>query len=176
MYKSIDTKSVFLPKAKPYPFLDVLVHALGGELRTATITGPRGDPVEGSFGYIPNHDLAIIEMALASGLKLLPKDKRKPIETTTYGTGELIAAALNSGVFKVGLLTEKSRLQRTLLRLCERMRWLRRLSVWEQVVNLNRVLRGHYGYHGIAGNASRRLWVYCEHRINGSTSNLFCLM
>jgi glycerate kinase len=75
--------------------IDVLVHALGGELRTAMITGLRGDPVKGSFGYIPNRNLAIIEMALVSGLKLLSKDKRNPIETTTYGTGELIAAALS---------------------------------------------------------------------------------
>ena len=56
------------------------------------------------------------------------------------------------GNFKVGMRTEKSRLQRSLMNLRDLMRRMRHLPVREQVINLNRVLRGHYGYYGIAGN------------------------
>ena len=56
------------------------------------------------------------------------------------------------GNFKVGLRTEKSRLQRSLSRLREHMRRIRHLPIPVQVFFLNRVLRGHYAYYGIAGN------------------------
>jgi glycerate kinase len=77
---------------------DVLVNALRGEMLTTMVTGPRGDPVQASFCHVPARRLAAIEMATASGLALLPKDRLNPLLTTTYGTGELIAAALNLGV------------------------------------------------------------------------------
>ena len=56
------------------------------------------------------------------------------------------------GNFKIGLRTEKSRLQRSLAHLRDLMRRTRHLPVREQVLNLNRILRGHYAYYGIAGN------------------------
>jgi len=56
------------------------------------------------------------------------------------------------GNFKVGIRTEKSRLNRSLLKLFDLMRSMRHLPVREQVVNLNQVLRGHYAYYGLAGN------------------------
>ena len=77
---------------------EVLLDALQGEIRTVTVKGPRGDPVQASFCYVPKLDLAAIEMATASGLALLPDKQRNPLLTTTYGTGELIAAALDLGV------------------------------------------------------------------------------
>ena len=77
---------------------DVLVNALGGETLMATVTGPRGDPVSASFCHVPTRRLAVIEMAAASGLALLAKDRLNPLLTTIQGTGELIAAALNLGV------------------------------------------------------------------------------
>ncbi len=77
---------------------DVLINALHGEARTATVTGPRGEPVQASFCHVPARRLAAIEMATASGLVLLPKDALNPLLTTTQGTGELIAAALDLGV------------------------------------------------------------------------------
>ena len=52
----------------------------------------------------------------------------------------------------MGLRTEKSRLQRSLSRLYDLMRRIRHLPVREQMINLNRILRGHYAYYGIAGN------------------------
>ncbi len=77
---------------------EVLVEALRGKSVSATVTGPRGDPVQAAFCHVPAHRLAAIEMAAASGLALLPSDALNPLLTTTYGTGELILAALDLGV------------------------------------------------------------------------------
>ena len=74
---------------------DVLVNALHGVERTALVTGPCGDPVLASFCHVPARRLAAIEMATASGLALLAKDRLNPLLTTTFGTGELIKAALD---------------------------------------------------------------------------------
>jgi len=75
-----------------------LVAATGGELRRAAVTGPLGGPVEAEFGLLGGGGAAVIEMAAASGLPLVPPGCRDPMRTTTYGTGELIAAALDLGV------------------------------------------------------------------------------
>jgi len=64
------------------------------------------------------------------------------------------------GNFRVGLRTEKSRSRRTLANVQDLMRRMRHLSVREQVVNLNRVLRGHYAYFGIAGNIRALQKIY----------------
>jgi glycerate kinase len=77
---------------------EVMLAALGGESRMVSVQGPRGRGVEASFCYVPQLKLAAIEMALASGLALLPESERDPSQTTTYGTGELIAAALDLDV------------------------------------------------------------------------------
>jgi glycerate kinase len=74
---------------------DVLVNALNGVERTALVTGPCGDPVLASFCHVPARRLAAIEMATASGLALLAKNRLNPLLTTTFGTGELIKAALD---------------------------------------------------------------------------------
>lgn len=72
---------------------------------------------------------------------------------TIYFLGFTLYCTRNrQGNFKVGLRTEKSRLQRSLSSLCDLMRRLRHLPIRDQVGHLNRVLRGHYGYYGIAGN------------------------
>ncbi len=67
-----------------------------GKLRTVMVTGPLGEKCEASFGVLPG-GRAVIEMAEASGLPLVPDDKRDPLKATTYGTGELISAALDAG-------------------------------------------------------------------------------
>ena len=74
-----------------------LVDATGGTLVTETVTGPLGEPVEAVYGLLGDGESAVIEMAAASGLPLVPDAKRNPLKTTTFGTGELIAAALNRG-------------------------------------------------------------------------------
>ncbi len=72
---------------------------------------------------------------------------------TIYFPGFTLYCTRNlKGNFKVGLRTEKSRLKRSLLRLQDLMERMRHLPVREQVFNLNRTLRGHYAYYGIAGN------------------------
>lgn len=75
-----------------------LVDATGGEIISKTVTGPLGKPVEAFFGILGNKTTAVIEMAAASGLHLVPVGERNPLVTTTRGTGELIAAALDYGV------------------------------------------------------------------------------
>ena len=64
------------------------------------------------------------------------------------------------GNFRIGMRTERSRLQRTLMRLQDLMRRMRHLPVKEQVDNLNVLLRGHYAYFGIAGNFRALQKVY----------------
>ncbi|AOV07750.1 glycerate kinase [Sporosarcina ureilytica] len=75
-----------------------LVDATGGEIIRKQVTGPLGEPVESFFGILGNKRTAVIEMAAASGLHLVPNGNRNPLLTTTRGTGELIAAALDYGV------------------------------------------------------------------------------
>lgn len=85
--------------------VEALITALGGEYRYADVTGPlEGMTVKARYGICENKT-AIIEMAQASGLTLLDKDKRNPMLTTTYGTGELIRAAMDEGIreFIVGI-------------------------------------------------------------------------
>jgi glycerate kinase len=61
------------------------------------VTGPRFQPVTAPFAWLPRQRTAVIEMALASGLALLPEEDRAATGTTTLGTGELMAAALDLG-------------------------------------------------------------------------------
>ncbi|WLR57096.1 glycerate kinase [Mesobacillus subterraneus] len=75
-----------------------LVDATGGKIITKTVTGPLGTPVEAFFGISGDEKTAVIEMAASSGLHLVPPEERNPLVTTTRGTGELIAAALDYGV------------------------------------------------------------------------------
>ena len=78
-----------------------LVDATGGEIIEKEVTGPLGDPVEAFYGLLGDGETAVIEMAAASGLPLVPEEKKNPLKTTTYGTGELIASALEHGVKKI---------------------------------------------------------------------------
>ena len=75
-----------------------LVDATEGELYKTFVKGPLGYEVEAIFGVLGDKKTAVIEMASASGLHLVPREKRNPLLTTTYGTGELIKAALDKGV------------------------------------------------------------------------------
>lgn len=83
--------------------LETLVSGLGGSTRHAEVTGPLGARVRAAFGLVPGPrgPVAIVEMARASGLALLPEGARDPGRTTTRGTGELIAAALDHHPWRV---------------------------------------------------------------------------
>ena len=78
-----------------------LVNDTGGEILRKKVTGPLGDEVLASYGILGDKKTAVIEMAEASGLTLVPENKRNPLITTTYGTGQLIKAALDQGCRKM---------------------------------------------------------------------------
>ena len=78
--------------------LEALVDATGGEIITKKVTGPLGDKIDATYAILGDKKTAVIEMAKAAGLELVPPEKRNPLYTTTYGVGELIKAALDQGV------------------------------------------------------------------------------
>lgn len=78
-----------------------LVDATEGEIIYHTVRGPLGAPVEGMIGIHGDQNVAIIEMASASGLQLIDPHVRNPMLTSTYGTGQLIAECLNRGIEEI---------------------------------------------------------------------------
>ncbi|WNW09747.1 glycerate kinase [Pseudomonas sp. DTU_2021_1001937_2_SI_NGA_ILE_001] len=81
--------------------IESVLEACHGQLRQARVSGPLGQPVEAHWGWLADNRTAIIEMATASGLQLLETVQRDARVTTTYGTGELIAQALDAGARRV---------------------------------------------------------------------------
>ncbi len=81
--------------------VESLVSATGGQFFTQEVTDPLGGRVNARFGVMGDGETAVIETAEASGLRLVPNEKRNPLITTTYGTGELIRAALEKGCRKL---------------------------------------------------------------------------
>ncbi|MBN1683557.1 glycerate kinase [Candidatus Bathyarchaeota archaeon] len=81
--------------------LQCLVNATKGSINEKEVIGPLGEKVIASFGLLGDQATAVIEMASASGLPLVPIDKKNPLITTTYGTGQLIKEALNHGCRKM---------------------------------------------------------------------------
>ena len=77
--------------------VDVLVGATGGRIFTAQVTGPLGEEVTAQWGVTGDGKTAVIEMALVSGLALVPPRRRDPRIATSYGTGQLIRHALQHG-------------------------------------------------------------------------------
>ena len=99
-------------------FCEILTLAAGGRIVTSAVSGPRGEPVQATIGLVPvagipaaarrliapasgdfapTATIAVIEMASASGLALLPQEERDPWHTSTLGTGELIRTAVEMG-------------------------------------------------------------------------------
>jgi glycerate kinase len=79
--------------------LDALLAGRGGARRTTTVTGPLGDPVDAEWGRLPD-GTAVVEMARASGIALLP-GRKDPLRASSRGTGELIAAAARAGATRI---------------------------------------------------------------------------
>ncbi len=93
---------VFLPLADGGEgTVQTLVAATGGKIIRQRVIGPLGEPVDAEFGLLGDGKTAVIEMASASGLPLVPLEKRNPLHTTTFGTGQLIKSALDMGVDKI---------------------------------------------------------------------------
>jgi len=77
--------------------VDVLNYYLGGEIISLTVQNPLGNPTKASYLYSENKHLAFIEMAEASGIKLLSNEQLNPLATSTFGTGQLILDAIKLG-------------------------------------------------------------------------------
>lgn len=85
--------------------VEALVAATGGQVMEAEVVGPLGEKVKAFYGVCGDKRTAVIEMAAASGLALVPPELRNPLMTTSYGTGELIRMSLDAGYldFVIGI-------------------------------------------------------------------------
>ena len=81
--------------------IEVMLAGLSGTRVEAMVSGPRMEPLSAPFCMVPSRKLAVVEMAKASGLALLPKALHDPTRTTTIGTGELIRAAMDNGATRI---------------------------------------------------------------------------
>ncbi len=97
-----DAETVLIPVADGGDgTLAALIDTTGGRYFTEAVVGPLGDSISAQWGVMGDGQTAVIEMALASGLALIPDHRRDPRTATTYGTGQLIAAALDAGYTRV---------------------------------------------------------------------------
>lgn len=85
--------------------VEALVDGMNGEWVKIPVTGPLGEKTDSVYGIIQDRNLAIIEMAGAAGLPMVPEGFKNPMKTTTYGVGELILDAIGRGCreFIIGL-------------------------------------------------------------------------
>lgn len=81
--------------------MENMVYATNGSKRQVVVTGPLGNKVSAEYGVLGDNETVVIEMAQASGLTLLQEHERNPLVTTSFGTGELIKAALEHGYRKL---------------------------------------------------------------------------
>ncbi|MGC8863305.1 MAG: glycerate kinase, partial [Armatimonadota bacterium] len=81
--------------------VEALVRASRGEIRRCKAHDPLGREIDSFYGVCGDGKTAVIEMAAASGLTLLSDSERNPLFTSTFGTGELIRAAAESGVDRI---------------------------------------------------------------------------
>jgi len=77
--------------------VEALVYATHGKIVATEVTGPLGEKVSAKWGILGDGVCAVVEMAAASGLTLVPPEKLNPLVATTYGTGELLRAVLDAG-------------------------------------------------------------------------------
>ena len=84
---------------------EAIVSGMGGRMHTLKVTGPLGEKVTAHLGMIEASQTAIIEMAEAAGLPLVPIEQRNPLYTTTYGVGEMIRFCMDKGCrrFVIGI-------------------------------------------------------------------------
>jgi len=81
--------------------VQVLVAATNGSLKESVVVGPLGEEIKAEWGILGDGNTAVIEMAAASGLPLVPVSKRNPLQTTTFGTGQLIKEAVRNGCKRI---------------------------------------------------------------------------
>lgn len=104
VYKNVD--------ASIYPIADggegtveTVISATEGELVKTVVTGPLGKKTEAVYGFIPKTKTAVMEMSAAAGITLIGENERNPMNTTTFGVGEMIADAVTKGCrnFVIGI-------------------------------------------------------------------------
>ncbi len=81
--------------------VDLIMHKCNGTWANVTVNDPLGRPITASYGLIDNGTTAIIEMASASGLRLLKAHELNPMQASSYGTGQMLLNALDKGVDKI---------------------------------------------------------------------------
>ena len=77
--------------------VEALTSGMSGSIQKTTVTGPLGRPVEAVYGILPESKTAIMEMSAAAGITLVNERERNPLNTTTYGVGEMIRDAIDKG-------------------------------------------------------------------------------
>ena len=77
--------------------VEAIVSATNGEFVEAIVCNPIGEKIQANYGYIPKTKTAIIEMSAAAGITLISENERNPMNTTTYGVGEIILDAISKG-------------------------------------------------------------------------------
>ena len=77
--------------------VEALTRGLGGRFREVSVTGPLGEKVTARYGILPDNKTAVMEMAAAAGLPLVPEGQRNPLHTTTFGVGEMLLDAMGKG-------------------------------------------------------------------------------
>ena len=85
--------------------VETVISAMGGEWRELSVNGPLRDEVISKYGEVSRTGTAVMEMASASGITLIPASRRNPLYTTTYGVGEMINDAIDRGArsFVIGI-------------------------------------------------------------------------
>ncbi|HCW6140619.1 TPA: glycerate kinase, partial [Acinetobacter baumannii] len=77
--------------------IEAVLEVCDGQWREKTVVGPLGQPVQAKWGWLEKQKIAMIEMAQASGIQLVPPSERDACHSTTFGTGQLILDALDAG-------------------------------------------------------------------------------
>ncbi len=85
--------------------VDAIISAAGGELVKTVVSNPLGEKIETAYGFVKETKIAIIEMSAAAGITLISEDERNPMNTTTFGVGEMILDAIKRGCrnFVIGI-------------------------------------------------------------------------
>ena len=85
--------------------LSAIMQNISGKIMTCSVHDPLMQPIDAQYGILEDGKTAVIEMAQAAGLPLVPKEKRNPLLTTTFGVGELVKDAMKHGchTFIVGI-------------------------------------------------------------------------
>ncbi|WP_027396261.1 glycerate kinase [Anaerovibrio lipolyticus] len=77
--------------------VEALTLGMGGKLQSVEVTGPLGNKIRAQYGILSDGKTAIVEMAAAAGITLVPDSERNPLYTTTYGVGEILLDAIHKG-------------------------------------------------------------------------------